>query len=663
MSHTHLLPVVILYLLLASPTIPRAIGGDWMTIYSSVREQARQISSSSLAAPLPPGQWAATADRRREMWREMLGLSPLPPRTPLNAAVTGTLDRGDYVVEKIHFQSVPGAYVIGNLYRPAKPAGRLPAVLYLCGHTKGKVAPGYQANPRWFGQHGYVALVLDPIQLGESQGFHHGTSREGRWDWQSRGYTPAGTEVWNAMRALDYLETRPDVDASRMGVTGLSGGGVISWCLGAADERVKVVVPVCQSGSIEQVVADRGTDGHCDCAFWINYYRWCWPDIGALIAPRAFLIASGSEDILWRPVGYRDVAHRIRHQYAALDAAGHFDLVEDLSPHGYTPKLRRAIFTWFNTHLKNDPTPVMDDVTDFVEPEENLLVFGGNLPERDAMRFIDQTLVQRPELPKLTDEAAWRSYQQSALARLKDLTFRHTLAASAPSPREIRADGSDGGTTMATCVFDTADGMTIGIKTRRPRDAAGPMMTLALAVQPEATRTFAGGGSSRPGVAVGIATAAVEVRNTAATSVGAGYLWTARRTYPLLGQTLPERQTSDLVAAISLLRKDAATEMVAVYGQGHTAAIAIYAALLDPQISEIVLADCPTTHEDPQTPEFLGILRIGDLPHNLALAYPRPITFVGQMPDAFTWTQRLYEKFGAADRVRAIRNIREWQPR
>ncbi len=95
------------------------------------------------------------------MWLEMIGLSPLPPRTPLHATLTGTLDRGDYVVEKIHFQSVPGAYVIGNLYRPAKVSGKLPAVLYLCGHSKGKVNPPYQANPRWFAQHGYVALVLD----------------------------------------------------------------------------------------------------------------------------------------------------------------------------------------------------------------------------------------------------------------------------------------------------------------------------------------------------------------------------------------------------------------------------------------------------------------------------------------------------------------------
>lgn len=640
-----------------------AARAEWTTIYGTAREEARQVSSASLAVPLAPAQWEASLSRRREMWREMLGLSPLPPRTPLAATVTGVLDRGDYAVEKIHFQSIPGAYVFGNLYRPTKPTGRLPAVLYLCGHTKGKVAPGYQANPRWFGQHGYVALVLDPIQLGESQGFHHGTYREEHWDWPSRGYTPAGAEVWNAMRALDYLETRPDVDAQRVGVTGLSGGGVISWCLGAADDRVKVVVPVCQSGSIEQVVVDRSTDGHCDCAFWINYYRWCWPDLGALIAPRSFLIASGSEDILWRPYGYRDVAHRIRRQYATLKADGHFDLVEDLTPHGYTPKLRRAIFTWFNTHLKNDPKPVTDDVTDFVEPEQNLLVFGGKRPEQDEMRRIDKLLVRRDDLPAITNEAAWRAHQEAAIKRLRETTFRYTYSDRAPRRRDFRGDGSDATTTCATYVFDSFDGMTIGIKTKRPQQAQGPNPTLVFAVQPDARSTFAGGGVSRPGLRGELASAAVEVRNTGATSVGPGYLWTARRTYPLLGQTLPERQVSDLLGAVAVLRQEPMTGPVAVYGQGYTASLAIYAGILDPQITEIVLADCPTTHEDPQGPEFLGVLRIGDLAHNLALAYPRAITFVGKMPEAYTWTRQLYEKLGAGDRIRVIGSVQQWRPR
>ena len=361
-------------------------------VLSSLARRARAVSQASLASLPSPEAWLASLATRRQQWLEMLGLFPFPERTPLKAEVTGVLERGDYVVEKIHFQCLPGAYVVGNLYRPARVQGRLPAVLYLCGHTKGKVNPTYQANPRWFGQHGYVALVLDPIQLGESQGMHHGTYHCGRWDWYSRGYAPAGTEVWNAMRALDYLASRPDVDPERMGVTGLSGGGAMSWFLGAADERVRVVVPVCQTGSIEHLVSDRAVDGHCDCAFWINTYGWCTPDLGALIAPRALLVASGTEDVLWRPYAFRDVLHRIRHLYQALGVPEKVELVEDLSPHGYTPKLRKAIFEWFNRYLKGDSAPVEDDVTDFVEPEENLLVFGGRLPTDDRMRVIDTLL-------------------------------------------------------------------------------------------------------------------------------------------------------------------------------------------------------------------------------------------------------------------------------
>ena len=330
---------------------------------------------------------------------------------------------------------------------------------------------------------------------------------------------------------------------------------MISWCLGAADERVKVVVPVCQSGSIEHVVVDRATDGHCDCAFWINYYRWCWPDIGSLIAPRSLLIASGSEDLLWRPYGYRDSAHRIQHQFAALGASDHFGLVEDLTPHGYTPKLRQAIFTWFNKHLKYDPTPVTDDVTDFVEPEENLLVFNGQLPQQDEMTRIDRILVQRPGLPEVTTVEAWRTYQESALRRLSELTFRHTTSVRAPRRRDFRSDGRDSVGASATYVFDSYDGMTIGIKTKRPLDQTAVGTTLAFSVQPDSPHTFAGGGRSRPAIRTA-ATAAVEVRNTGVTSVGPGYLWTARRTYPLLGQTLPERQVSDLLAGIRVLRDE-----------------------------------------------------------------------------------------------------------
>ena len=190
--------------------------------------------------------------------------------------------------------------------------------------------------------------------------------------------------------------------------------------------------------------------------------------------------------------------------------------------------------------------------------------------------------------------------------------------------------GATASGTLTTYEFDSFDGLTLSVRNERPTQSASPLPTLVFAVQPEAHSTFGGGGSSRPGVSGELATAAVEVRNTGATSTGPGYLWTARRTYPLLGESLPERQVSDLLAAITLLRQQPGTGPVAVYGQGYTAPLAVYAAILDPQITEVVVADCPASHEDPKTPEFPGVLRVGDLPQNLALVYPRTITFVGK---------------------------------
>lgn len=681
-------------------------------IYESVCRQARAISSSSLATPISPQEWEASVQTRRMMWHEMLGLLPMPERTPLEVTITGVLDRGDYVVEKLHYQSLPGAHVAGNLYRPAQVRERLPAVLYLCGHSLGKVNPTYQAHPRWFGQHGYVALVLDPIQLGECQGVHHGTYHLGRWDWYSRGYTPAGTEVWNAVRALDYLQSREDVDPQRLGVTGLSGGGVISWCLGAADERVKCVVPVCQTGTLEHLVVDRATDGHCDCAFWINYYRWCTPDLGALIAPRALLIAAGTEDVLWRPYAFRDAAHRIRHQYAALGVPDNVALVEDLTPHGYTPRLNRAIFQWFERHLKGkspvatvtpahaddgEPPPVSqsscrasvcrplsteplppfsgadssveDDVTDYVEPAENLLVFGGSLPAEDRMAQVDRLVVHKAQVPAVTDPAQWQAHQAEALARLRSLTFQHIPSDPTPSLRDVRADGANAieadGTydiVFGTRVFETADGLTLRVRTAVPGDRRGSVPFVVCALAEDARSGFCGGGASRPPVAPSIATAVVEVRNTGATSVGPGYLWTLRRTYPLLGQTLPERQVYDLLAGVALMRADPVTGDIALFGQGRTAVLAIYAALLDPHVREVILAEPPETHEDPASPELLGVLRIGDLPHNLALLYPRPITFVGAMPQAYRWTAEVYEELGCGDRIAVVSDVSLWQP-
>ena len=144
---------------------------------------------------------------------------------------------------------------------PKTVEGKLPAVLYVCGHS-GRGRDGnktaFQDHGMWFAANGYVCLIIDTLQLGEIAGKHHGTYNLGRWWWQARGYTPAGVECWNGIRAIDYLVSRPDVDAERIGVTGISGGGAATVWIAAADERVKVAVPVSGMSDLESYVTEQG---------------------------------------------------------------------------------------------------------------------------------------------------------------------------------------------------------------------------------------------------------------------------------------------------------------------------------------------------------------------------------------------------------------------
>ena len=147
-------------------------------------------------------QWEAKRGEYRRQLQEMLGLWPQPERTELKPVITGKIEREDFTVEKLHFQALPRLYVTANLYLPKPLSQPVPAILYVCGHgrvfTNG-VSCGnktaYQHHGIWFARNGYACLMIDTVQLGEIEGLHHGTYREGQWWWNSRGYTPAGVEA------------------------------------------------------------------------------------------------------------------------------------------------------------------------------------------------------------------------------------------------------------------------------------------------------------------------------------------------------------------------------------------------------------------------------------------------------------------------------------
>jgi hypothetical protein len=196
-----------------------------------LEREARAITDRAGQDVLSVDAWEKQKSRRLEEMRDMLGLLPWPKRTPLNVKITGKLDEGSYTIEKIAFESLPKFYVTANLYIPKNRSGVAPAVVYVCGHAGDRYGSKayYQRHGISFAKNGYVVIILDPIQIAETFSWHHGVFWAQMYDWYARGYSPAGPEVWNAIRAIDYLETRPEVDVARIGMTGRSGGAAISW--------------------------------------------------------------------------------------------------------------------------------------------------------------------------------------------------------------------------------------------------------------------------------------------------------------------------------------------------------------------------------------------------------------------------------------------------
>lgn len=386
------------------------------------RNELTQYESAAL--------WQQDVPRLRAELFDMLGLMPMPERAPLEAETTATTEEAEFVVERVHFQSLPGLYVTGNFYRPKSVDKPLPTILYLCGHgavRKDGVSFGnkvyYQHHGAWFARNGYCCLAIDSLQLGEIEGIHHGTYREGRWWWNSRGYTPAGVEAWNCIRALDYLESRPEVDATRMGATGRSGGGAYSWWIAALDERIACAVPVAGITSLRDHVVNGCVEGHCDCMYFVNTHRWDYAKVAALVAPRPLLISNTDKDPIFPLEGVYDIHRQVRHVYRLLNAGDKLGLQITEGPHEDTQELHIHAFRWFNRFLKQDDSLIETTAVPYFEPEQ-LQVFS-TLPSDQINTQIDESFV--PAAEALSEEDILRGGRElcdAKIAALRERCFR-----------------------------------------------------------------------------------------------------------------------------------------------------------------------------------------------------------------------------------------------
>jgi dienelactone hydrolase len=657
--------------------------GDQM-IAGYFRIETAKLAERCLAEIKTLEDWTTQREKYRQQLLEMLGLDPLPEKTDLKPVVTGKLDHELFSVEKLYFESLPGLYVTANLYLPKNLSKPAPTILYVCGHgpvIKDGVSFGnkvaYQHHGAWFARHGYVCLLIDTLQLGEIQGLHHGTYKEGMWWWNSRGYTPAGVEAWNGIRAIDYLVTRPEVDRDRIGITGRSGGGSYSWTVGALDARIKAAAPVAGITDLQNHVVDGAVEGHCDCMFVVNTARWDYPQLAALMAPRPLLLANSDSDSIFPLDGVMRLHDKVKKIYQLYQAKDKLGLLITSGPHKDSQDLQLPVFRWFNRHLKGEDPVIEIAATKFFEPEQLRVMT--NYPADQKNTSIHQTFVP-PAKPSEVPESpqSWNAQRDGWLAAFKEKTFAGWPEDGGPlSMQKVLSAEKDGFLFQA---YDFDSQPAIRLRLYLLRDAKFEQherIVLTVLGTADSRPTNAGTGAesaSRPEAAIldweswlaaaqvdfgwelreelGITALTATLERTGARRIAGlqallrtnktvlAYLaprglgltaWGAsdqkkahiRRRFMLLGQTLDGMRVWDVrraVQALSSIQQPGETP-ITLQARGDMAGVALYASLFEDGVKQLDLFQLPKSHAE--GPELLNVMRILDLPQTVAMAAER----------------------------------------
>jgi dienelactone hydrolase len=635
----------------------------------------------------PPADQAQWNERRQALREAMFrAMGPFPPKPdPLDVRLAGVLHRSGYRIEKLAIRTRPDVWATASAYVPEHVTGKMPAVLAVHGHWAGaRRDPVVQARCLGLVKLGFFVLAVDAFGAGErhpvpAPGAYHGALL-GSALWPA-GHTLLGMQVYDNRRMVDYLLTRPEVDGTKLGITGASGGGNQTMYAGALDERFTAVVPVCSVGTYQAYL----NAACCVCEVLPGALEFT--EEGAvlgLVAPRALMVINATRDAFQFSIAEAaksiEYARAIFKLYGAEARLAHrtFD-----SPHAYNQAMRETMYGWMSKWLKGegDGHPIPEPPHD-IDRAEDLACFsdgkrpaGFLFPASFAAREARRALAPFSDA-HLDHKEAW----DSASMLMRSVLLPHVLK-DRERPRAVAMLGKPeekADSVAMTLELTPEPGVILAAIIRgKPGTKAEPVpafLLLHLDGKAEALKHPLAAALVERGATVisldlratgttgpaGDAIAGAPDHNSAEHS-----LWIGR---PLLGQWV-----FDVRSLLDWLEMQPCYDRrrLGIVGIGQASIVALCAAALDARLSAVAAIDTPTTliteeayapgtHMSLLTP---GLLTVGDVPHLAALAAPRPLVLSGdiapsgttqttkQLKEAFTFTRKVYAREHSTDRL------------
>ena len=322
-------------------------------------------------------------------------------RTDLKPVYTGVIERDSYSIKKVIYQSLPDFYVTANLYMPKNINGKLPAILFACGHWEwAKSCPEYQKVCIELVNNGFIVLAVDPVGQGERMQYYDRELKRTiiRWGTMEHSYaglqcTLAGANIaryfiWDLIRALDFLESLPEVDSTRIGLTGNSGGGTQSSYMMLVEPRIKVAVPCTYITSREEYMKTGQAHDSEQNIFKAIVMGLNYDDFISCFAPKPVMIGAVDSDFFCIE-GTINSYQRAKKIYNLYGKGEDIKLYIARGTHSYNDELRREAVKWFVRHLKGEETVNLAESIK-IEPEETLkcTISGQVLAEFESARDI-----------------------------------------------------------------------------------------------------------------------------------------------------------------------------------------------------------------------------------------------------------------------------------